>query len=130
MGGPGLGTLPRKKTPHLDDIVRNHAQPHPPAHAVQTGIEATTQSVSSFEHTDPTLRTGSPLLPAKKPTLTLKKFPFAAFGFLVGHRADLGHRATNFGLEQRLAGSMGGRYCGDFCSSVEDISLQIERHSR
>jgi len=38
----GLGALSRKIAPHLDEIVRNHAQPHPSSHAVQTGIQATT----------------------------------------------------------------------------------------
>ena len=86
MDCAGLGALSRKIAPHLDEVVRNHAQPHPTAHAVQTGIEATSQPVSSFEHADSTLRTGSPLLPATKPTLVLKKFPVATCGVLVGHR--------------------------------------------
>src|SRR6266536_4575636 len=87
--GSGLGRLRcsvAQDSTHLDDVVRNHTQPHPTAHAVQTGIEATTQPVSSFEHADSPLRAGSPLLPAAEPTLTLQKFSFATLRILVGHR--------------------------------------------
>lgn len=85
----GLGALLRKIAPHLDDVVGNHPQPYPSSHAVQAGIEATTQPVSSFEHADSALRPGSPLLPSAKPTLMLQTFPFATGGFLVGHRHPL-----------------------------------------
>ena len=93
MDCAGLGVLSRKIAPHLDEIVRNHAQPHPTAHAVQTGIEATSQPMSSFEHADSTLRNGSPLLPATKPTLVLKKFPAATCSFIIGHRHPPAPRA-------------------------------------
>src|SRR6266849_2099018 len=85
----GLGALSRKIASDLDEIVGNHAQPDPTSHAVQPGIVATSQPVSSFEHADSTLRPGSPLLPSAKPTLVLKKFPFATRGVLVGHRHPL-----------------------------------------
>jgi hypothetical protein len=57
-GCASLTALSRKITPHLDEVVCNHAQPHPTAHAVQTGIEATSQTVSSFEHANSALRAG------------------------------------------------------------------------
>src|SRR5229473_8282030 len=85
----GLAALSRKIAPHLDEVVCNHAQPHPTAHAVQTGIEASSQSVSSFEHANSALRASSPLLPVTKPTLVLQKFSVRTFCFLVGHRHPL-----------------------------------------
>jgi len=33
----GLAALSRKIAPHLDEVVCNHAQSHPTAHAVQPG---------------------------------------------------------------------------------------------
>src|SRR5271169_69251 len=85
VGGTGLGALSCKIAPHLDNVVRNHTQPYPSSHAVQTGIQTTAQPMSSFEHADSTLRPGPPLLPSTKPTLVLQTFPFATGGFLVGH---------------------------------------------
>jgi len=39
---PGLDVLLREIASHLDKVVRNHAEPNPSSHALQTGIEATT----------------------------------------------------------------------------------------
>src|SRR6266478_5476630 len=110
----GLAALSRKIAPHLNEVVCHHAQPHPTTHAVQTGIEATSQPVSSFEHANSALRAGSPLLPATKPTLTLKKFPLATCGFLVGYRhPPHPQRLSGFLVLARIKSRIGGHPAWD-----------------
>src|SRR4029077_3504832 len=106
-------------------IVRNHAQPHPTAHAVQTGIEATSQPMSSFEHADSTLRTGSPLLPATKPTLVLEKLPVTTCGVLVGHRhPPHPQRLSRFLVLARIKSRIGGHQTRD---SSQSLSVRLDR---
>src|ERR1035437_4640923 len=132
---PFLSVRKRRRSPHLDEIVRNHAQPHPTAHTVQTGIEATSQTVSSFEHANSALRAGSPLLPVTKPTLVLKKFALATCGFLVGHRHPTHpQRLPGFLALARIkspsAATMRGirpNLC--WCTSIED-SNRVESAGR
>src|SRR6202011_1130580 len=125
VGCAGLGALSRKIAPHLDDVVGNHAQPYPSSHAVQTGIQTTTQPVSSFEHADSALRTGSPLLSATKPTLVLKKFPFATCGFLVGHRHPLHpQRLSPFLVLARIKSRIGGHHARD---SSQPLLVYLDR---
>src|SRR5207249_4059472 len=101
--------------------VRNHAQPHPTAHAVQTGIQA----VSSFEHADSSLRPGPPLLPSPKPTLVLKTFPFATCGFLIGHRhPPHPQRLTRFLVLARIKSRIGGHHAR---SSSQSRLVHLQR---
>src|SRR5436190_19448046 len=85
-GCASLTALSRKITPHLDEVVCNHAQPHPTAHAVQTGIEATSQTVSSFEHANSALRAGSPLFARYETNADAEEVCGRCLWFLVGHR--------------------------------------------
>src|ERR1700733_542593 len=120
-----LSALSCKIAPHLDNIVRNHAEAHPSSHALQTRIETTTQPVSSFEHADSTLRPRSPLLPATKPTLMLKKSPFATGGFLVGHRhPPHPQRLPRFLVLERIK----SRMCGPHArGSSQALLVQLDR---
>src|SRR5882672_1747588 len=124
----GLAALSRKIAPHLDEVVCNHAQPHPTAHAVQTGIEATSQSVSSFEHANSALRTGSPLLSFTKPTLVLKKFPLATGGFLVGHRhPPHPQRLSRFLVLARIKSRIGSHRARD---SSQSLLVHLDRRQQ
>ena len=58
-------------TANVDQIIGNDAEPGPSVHSVITLIPAAVQSVPSFEYTDASFASGSPLLPLLEPASAL-----------------------------------------------------------
>ena len=67
-------------TANVDQIIGNDAEPGPSVHSVITLIPAAVQSVPSFEYTDASFASGSPLLPLLEPASALLLLACHAFG--------------------------------------------------
>ena len=69
---------------NIYEIIRDHAEPNPAFHSIIAFVPATIETMSSLDHADASLASGSPFLPVAEPTLLLLAFALGAFGGAIG----------------------------------------------
>ncbi len=68
---PGLGGLAGQLLAHLDQVIGDGPQSHPPFHSFHSVVATAQQSVFAFQHADAALTAYSPALRSLEPALPL-----------------------------------------------------------
>src|SRR2546425_6457865 len=85
-GWEASGAGPRRQhAAHVDQVVRDDAEPHPAFHAVIPFVAAAIEPVPPFHDADATLTPRAPLLPVLEPPSLLLTFPLGTLRGSIGN---------------------------------------------